>query len=582
MESRARGQRAARGSEVWTSLAAGLLVSAVAFLAYVPVLDGEFLPIDDSPFIVDNPAVHRLDLAQAVRCFTDPSTLATYHWRGTYRPLRTLEFCIDWAVSGGRPWFFHLRNVLYHVLASLLCLALFRRLSRGLPGGALMGALIFAVHPVQTEAVAFITSRADTMLAVTFLGALLLHISGRPIAASLMLVLALFSKETAVVFPAAALLVDHCRRAPLSIRRYVLYSAIVGGYLLLWVLIQHHGPGLEGFGHRGVWWGGSYGASLLTSARALLYYAGAVILPVRQVFDYIVTTITGFDVGATMGILIALFGIVGAWRGGRHVRFALLWSVLTLLPVMNIFFTVGTPATERFLYLPMVGICFLGGHIFAWSGRARVPLVCLFALTISRSCEWRDYTRLMQSSREAAVTQLGHSDLAARELAAARAASARRDRENMIRHGEATVRAADELLDDFAKRLGVPPAGPILITKWYALDLLGRDEEALAVAEQAISQHRDALCHSLAAGSLEKLNREEQGARHVEQAIELLVERQGDIRSLQIIAARLLNAAARKRLAAGQTEAARKLYFRSLKALPNRTLNREAADRLSH
>jgi len=581
MESSLQGSRSTGMTWRPSSPAAVLFVAAAAFLAYLPVLDGEFLPVDDSRFVVDNPAVHRLDLTQAVRYFTDPSTVGTVSWMGTYRPLRTLEFSIDWAISGGRPWFFHLRNVLYHMLGAVLCLALFRRLSGGAQTGAVMGALLFAVHPIQTEAVAFITSRADPMLVVTFLGALLLHVSGRRIAATIVLALALSSKETAVVFPAAALLTDYCRRKPLAIRWYAVYGALATAYLLLWMQIQPHGPGHEGFGHHSEWWGGSYGASLLTTARALVYYWGLVVLPVRQVFDYFVTMTSGFDLGAALGLLLVLLGVVGAWRGGRHVRFAVIWFAVTLLPVMNVLFTVGTPATERFLYLPMVGLCYLGGHVFARSRIAWVPLVCFFALTVSRSSEWADYTRLMESSRKAAVTQLGHIELAQRELDAARAASDRGDREGTIRHGEAVICAADELLDDFAKRIGVPPLGPILILKWFALDLLERNEEAHAVAELAISQHGDGFCHSLAACSLEKLGREERAAWHAERAVWLLVEQGNDGLRFRIVAARLLNVAARKQEMAGRRLAARDLFSRSIQVLRDRRLNREAVEGLS-
>jgi tetratricopeptide (TPR) repeat protein len=185
----------------------------------------------------------------------------------------------------------------------------------------------------------------------------------------------------------------------------------------------------------------------------------------------------------------------------------------------------------------------------------------------------------MASSRSVAVTQLGHIDLARSEFIAARRARQRGDFEAMVRHGEASIRAASELEDDFAKRVGVPPRGPILVAKWHALDLLGRNEEALATAEWEVrqSQGRDFGGQLRAADSAEKLGRIEVAGGHVEDALRIIRSRGGDDVPLSFRGARLLNAAARKREAAGQQAAARVLYSRSFRLVPDRNRNPEAA-----
>ena len=91
----------------------------------------------------------------------------------------------------------------------------------------------------------------------------------------------------------------------------------------------------------------------------------------------------------------------------------------------------------------------------------------------------------------------------------------------MIRHAEAVVRTADELLDDFAARVGVFPRGSILISRCYAFALLERHEEALDAAELALSQSQveDDEIHVMMAWALENQGREEEAAAHVERAL---------------------------------------------------------------
>lgn len=557
---------------------AALLVAAVAFVGYLPVLGGEFLDFDDDRFVRDNPAVHRLGFDQVASYFTDPETVATRGIGGIYRPLRTLDFAIDWAISGGRPWFFHLRNVLYHVLGALLVLALCRRLSRSEGNAALFGALLFAVHPLNTEAVAWITSRGDLLLLVTFLSALLLHITGRRVTAAAVLVIALFSKEAAAVFPAVAFLVDRYRREPFRWHWYAIYAGIVGLYVLLWIHVRAPAPGQDGLGHLSVHWGGSYGATLLTMSRGVVLYASLILLPVHQTLEYFMTMTTGFDLGAALGLLILLAAAFGAWRGGPRVRFAVLWFAVTLLPTSNLLITVGVPTAERFLYLPMVGLCFAAGRLFARFEFAWVPVFCLLLLTFQRSIVWQDTDRLMAATRAETVTPNVHLHFAEEELQAAYTAIERGDLAGRNRRAERVIALADELTDSWLRRTGSLPGPFIFVKKSNALFLLERYEDSLRAAEAALIAGGGKYAHYNAGAALMKLGRYEESARQTVLAIGAGY----DDSDLRPIGAWLFNAAAVEHEKAGEPDAARKLYQESLDLLPDpgRRENAEALEGL--
>ena len=83
-----------------------------------------------------------------------------------------MDFALDWAIAGARPWFFRLRNVLYHLASALLLLALFRRWGADEPA-ALLGALVFAVHPVSGIPVNYLCARDLSLMALFLVAAAL-------------------------------------------------------------------------------------------------------------------------------------------------------------------------------------------------------------------------------------------------------------------------------------------------------------------------------------------------------------------------------------------------------------------------
>lgn len=185
-------------------VAAALLFIAV-FIAYANALPGVF-QFDDFNVIVNNPGVHSwsawwLDLQHGIR------------------PLLKFSYTFDWTMGQGVAGF-HLTNALIHLCNTYLVWALSRHFAarhtalQSQPVLPLLAALLFAVHPVHTEAVSYICGRSSALMTLFYLSGLLFYVAGRTsdsrlylhLLTPLCMLLALAVKETAVTFPAALLL----------------------------------------------------------------------------------------------------------------------------------------------------------------------------------------------------------------------------------------------------------------------------------------------------------------------------------------------------------------------------------------
>jgi hypothetical protein len=148
----------------WRKALALLFAVTLSFLAYSPSLRGEFV-FDDHPLLVEN------DCHRSLRRIPE-----LFAWRGgglcTLRPLRFVSYALDHALWGDRPLGYHLTNVVLHGVVGFLLLLLLLRLGLD-PWLALIAASFFLLHPIATEAVAYISGRRDLLMALfSLLGAI--------------------------------------------------------------------------------------------------------------------------------------------------------------------------------------------------------------------------------------------------------------------------------------------------------------------------------------------------------------------------------------------------------------------------
>ena len=357
-------------------LAALLLIAAVAF-TYRDSFDGGFVS-DDRSAILNNPLLRSLD-AENIRAIFSSFDDANYI------PVKVLSLAIDQRLWGPEPFGYHLGNLLLHILCTLLVwrILLYCRFS---PATALIVALLWGLHPLQVESVAFMSERKNVLSGAFFFAAFLAYLhfsaSGRwhTYAAVLVLfVLALLSKMNTVVLPALCLAYDALIAGRLG-RRSVLASLplFAAGAVVVWYNLAGNRI------HGNAFHGGSPVVTWLTSATVPYRYLAAVVWPAHlRNFYYIPLHGSPLDAPVALAIvgLLAL-AVAIAWLAARRrpEAFWLLWFPVTLAPMLNIV-PFPTLMQDRYMYLPLLGL--LAAPAFTLDGALRMPLARRLAAAIA-------------------------------------------------------------------------------------------------------------------------------------------------------------------------------------------------------
>ena len=365
------------------------VVMLAAFGVYVRMLQGNFL-WDDSHLILNNERIQSLShLGQIFTSDfwqTSESTSAVQDSDldklGYYRPAVTLSYLVDYLHWKHNPFGYHLLNLLLHVAVTGLVYLLSREfLKRWMPRFA--AALLFAVHPAHAETVSPIWGRTDLLCGLFFLLALFFYlrvrkaeervtgqdqgskaqVRGMPWIASLFFfLLALLSKEMAVVFPLFVFILDWLwfeKGWKAAIRSAIPYAAV----LVLYLAIRLLSVGAYS-GGRTLYAGGVFG-TLLTMTRITASYIRLMVWPMPLNSYYLVDPTTSLGDARFWGAFLLLgllfAGLLAVRKAAPAVFVGGLWFFLLLLPVTNLFPIGGVMMAERFLYLPSIGFCLLVG-----------------------------------------------------------------------------------------------------------------------------------------------------------------------------------------------------------------------------
>jgi tetratricopeptide (TPR) repeat protein len=458
----------------------GLLCVLIVFatlIAYFPALSADFI-WDDKPGHVTKPELQSLDGLK--RIWTELGATQQYY------PLLHTAFWVEHQLWGDAAAGYHLTNVLLHAAAACMFGFLLVRLK--IPG-AWCAALLFALHPVAVESVAWISEQKNTLSTVFYLGAALAFFRyderRRPrgyVVATIWFVCALLTKTVTATLPAALLVVQWWRHGKLGWQRDVVpllpwFALSIGaGTLTAWVEQSQIGAQ-----------GGDFALGpverVILAGRAVWFYFGKLLWPADLVFIYPRWSVDASQPWQWLFPVSALLLLGVLWARRRRNRgwlAAALFFGGTLFPALgfvDVFPFLYSYVADHFQYLAMLGVFALAGsavpriapHVSAWMRRA-IPIAVMLTLgvlTWRQATNYRDvFTLYAATIARNPECWMAHNNLAIALVDAGRAPEA-------IPHYERALAIRDNY-PEAENNLG------------FALTQLGRPAAALPHLQRAI------------------------------------------------------------------------------------------------
>jgi hypothetical protein len=377
-----------------------LICAALVAVCYANSISNAFI-LDDILIVAANERIRHIQPLQ----FLFQSYWGDLNHAGIYRPLTIFTFSLEYPIWGVWAPGYRTINLLLHALNGWLIFLLARGLLRS-PIAALASAVIYVVHPVHTEAVVSLVGRSELLAAGLVFLAWLAFRTGWTWLAALAYVLAMLAKESAITFPAIALLDmaltgGGVRKVVESWRRFAVLAVAGLGYLAL----RFYVLGGLGIPPTGQYLNGT--VTLLqrwmTSGRVFIQYFRLLFAPTQIASDYDFNSVplaSVRDWDAWLGLILVAGCFLIALRFAKlrpTITLGVLFFFVTLLPVSNWIMPIALLMAERFLYTPVFGFALLAG--MAWTairdrGARRMVAVGVVSvsalLCISHNYVWQD------------------------------------------------------------------------------------------------------------------------------------------------------------------------------------------------
>jgi tetratricopeptide (TPR) repeat protein len=347
-----------------------VILVVITFLTFLPSLNNAYTNWDDSTLILETSDIQTLS-------WSNIATMFSTSYVGTYIPLTMLSFALEYQCSGQmfNPRVSHAINLLLHIFNALLVFYLFYLLSQNLTT-AFIVSILFALHPLHVESVAWATERKDMLYSVFFLSALityLIFLSRHRLIYFLMIiflfVLSIFAKPMAITLPFVLILFDYLHERQLTIKILIekiplFVISII--FLVINSLAQQtlHSAQLQ------------VPANIFVASRNIIFYLSKLFAPlylsafypypknINQILflplDYLLAPVATIGFGMILWLLYVR-------KTAKRTVFASLFFVATILPVIQLVPLVGFAiAAERYMYIPSLGVLFLLVLGFLW------------------------------------------------------------------------------------------------------------------------------------------------------------------------------------------------------------------------
>ena len=471
----------------------------LVWLCFANTVNNDFV-YDDFAYVKNNPSIR--NIRKIGDYFTD---LHTYQSAGpegqfkVYRPLVTASFAIDYILWSDNPVGYHLTNTILHFLVSVL-LYIFLILLFSNRGVAFVASAVFLVHPLQVEAVSWISGRGNLLYAMCALLCMICSVRflrtnriSYYIMMLFLFALALFSKEMAMnIIPLELLIFLYIRKWDFKkiTSFFIPMLIIAGAYMFIRRFVVGQTAQIS-------YWGGSLFVTVVTMAKVVLKYLWILIYPLHlNVIPeiHIIHSVFAPEFFISFLVLVGLLFISVKYFRKSPFFFGVWWVMLSLTPVSNII-ALRALFAERFLYFGVAGFAFSA----VW-GLQRLELrkfllistaliIVLLCRSVIRNTDWRNNFALWESVlRVDPANAKAHNGVGV----------------ELLRVGN-----TNGALAEFVTALAIDPDNVYFANNLaLAYKMNGQPEQAFAVLEKSLSYPSDnaAVYHNLGLYYLEEQN----------------------------------------------------------------------------
>jgi len=345
-----------------------ILILILTILIYFKVINNDFVFWDDDTYIHDNPYILSLDLNNLKKIFTEP-------YFCNYHPFTTLTYAIEYYFFKLNPHPYHFLNFILHLINTLLVFLLIKGITKR-NEVSLITALLFAIHPMHVESVAWISERKDVLYAMFFLSSLIFYVKYQNkrenirylIIALILFVCSLMSKSAAVTLPLVMLLVSYYINKKIIIKDW-LYAIPFFALSLVFGIIalktQKDAIGIEKIKEMYVLY-----QRLIIVCFAIYFYIVRFIAPygfsALHPYPEMVNSSLPLQyyIAPFFLILLIILILISKKELRRTLLFGFLFFIITIFLVIQLIPLGYAVVSERYTYIPYIGLSFILAHIF--------------------------------------------------------------------------------------------------------------------------------------------------------------------------------------------------------------------------
>jgi tetratricopeptide (TPR) repeat protein len=332
----------------------------LVLIAYIPVFNAGFVNWDDDDYVVKN---------KTITSFSNMGSILTVPVQGNYHPLTMLSLALNYAISGLNPLSYHVLNLILHLLNTFLVYRLASRLSNNSSIISFTTALLFGIHPLHVESVAWVSERKDVLYAFFFLLGLLKYMRYKEtnsrkdyLFTFLWFVLSILSKPAAIIFPAVLFLFDFYYKRKIDAKIFlekIPFFLVAFVFAYLTVTAQHVVGAMDKTEvftplHRVMFAFYGYAAYFLKMIFPFNLVAFYPTPPINQ-------PLPSYFYAAPLFFIATVVVCLLTWKKNRVITFGLAFYFVNLLLVLQLVVVGSALIAERYTYIPLIGLFFILG-----------------------------------------------------------------------------------------------------------------------------------------------------------------------------------------------------------------------------